>query len=149
MAKPTHISKPDTLAHVLGHLQGSFCLVFLFPDRIEAARDPYGIRPLCVGRLDDGAYVVTSETCALDIIDAEFVREVEPGEIITLDKNGLHSRFFDGPKAVAPAHCIFEQVYFADPSSTIFGENVHMVRDRKSTRLNSSHTDISRMPSSA
>jgi amidophosphoribosyltransferase len=135
MAKPTHISKPDTLAHVLGHLQGAFCLLFLFPEKIEAARDPYGIRPLCIGRLEDDAYAVTSETCALDIIDAEFIREVEPGEIVTLDKDGLHSRFFDGPKAVTPAHCIFEQVYFADPSSTIFGENVHLVRHQMGRQL--------------
>ena len=128
LAKPTHISKPDPLAHVLNHLQGAYCLLFLLPDRIEAARDPRGIRPLCLGKLEGGSYVVASETCALDIVDAEFVREVEPGEIVTLDKNGLHSRFFDGPRAVVPAHCTFEQVYFADPSSTVFGENVHLVR---------------------
>ena len=96
-----------------------------------AARDPYGIRPLCLGTLGDGIYVAASETCALDIIDAEFIREVEPGEIVTLDKHGITSRYFDGPKAVTPAHCIFEQIYFADPSSTIFGENVHHVRHLK------------------
>jgi amidophosphoribosyltransferase len=135
LAKPTHISKPDPLAHVLNHLQGAYCLLFLFPDHIEAARDPYGVRPLCLGRLEDGAYVVASETCALDIVDAEFIREVEPGEIVTIDKNGLHSRFFDGPKTVAPAHCVFEQVYFADPSSTIFDENVHMVRSEMGRQL--------------
>jgi len=135
LAKPTHISKPDTLAHVLNHLQGAYCLLFLFPDRIEAARDPYGIRPLCIGQLDSGAYVVASETCALDIIDANFVREVEPGEIVTLDKHGIRSRFFDGPGNVTPAHCIFEQVYFSDPSSEIFGENVHVVRHRMGKQL--------------
>jgi len=135
MAKPSHINKPDTLAHVLAHLQGAFCLLFLFPDRIEAARDAYGIKPLCIGRLEDGAYMVASETCALDIVDAEFVREVEPGEIVTLDKNGLHSRYFDGPNLVRPSYCIFEHVYFADPSSTIFGENVHQVRHKMGRQL--------------
>jgi len=135
LAKPSHISKPDTLAHVLSHLQGAYCLLFLLPDKIVAARDPYGIRPLCIGQLDDGAYVVASETCALDIVDAKFLREVEPGEIVTIDKKGIHSRFFDGPNSVTPAHCIFEQVYFADPSSTIFGENVHQVRHAMGQQL--------------
>ncbi len=135
MAKPAHISKADTLGHVLSHLQGSFSLLVLSPDKIEAARDPFGIRPLCIGQLDSGAYVVASETCALDIVDATFVREVEPGEIVTLDKNGLHSRFYETPGNVTPHHCIFEQVYFANPSSRIFGENVHLVRHRMGAQL--------------
>lgn len=135
LAKPTHIGKPDTMAHVLNHLQGAFCLLFLFPDRLVAARDPYGIRPLCIGRLEEGSYVVASETCALDIVDAEFIREVAPGEIVTLDADGLHSRFFDGPDSITPAHCVFEQVYFADPSSTIFAENVHVVRTMMGRQL--------------
>ncbi len=139
MAKPSHIAKPDTMAHVLGHLQGAFCLLFLFPDQIVAARDAHGIRPLCIGKLEDGAYVVASETCALDIVEAQFLREVEPGEIVTIDKNGLHSRHFDGAhediQHQKPAHCIFEQVYFADPSSMVFGENVHLVRHAMGQQL--------------
>jgi len=128
LAKPTHVAKPDPLAHVLNHLQGAFSLLFLFPDRLEAARDPYGIRPLVIGRIEGGAYVSASETCALDIVDAQFVREVAPGEIVTINQDGLRGRFFDGPNAVQPAHCVFELVYFADPSSMIFGENVHLAR---------------------
>jgi len=135
LAKPSHITKPDTLAHVLGHLQGAFCLLLMYPDRIIAARDAHGIRPLCIGKLPDGAYVVASETCALDIVDADFLREVEPGEIVTIDKNGLHSRFYDPPQNTTPAHCIFEQIYFSDPSSTIFGENVHLVRHAMGKQL--------------
>ncbi|MBN1764276.1 MAG: amidophosphoribosyltransferase [Sedimentisphaerales bacterium] len=135
LAKPTHITKPDPMAHVLGHLQGSYCLLFLLPDRIVAARDPHGVRPLCIGKTPNGAYVVASETCALDIIDAEFIREAEPGEIITLDDNGLHSRFFDTPGTTKPSYCIFEQVYFSDPSSTVFGENVHLVRHEMGKQL--------------
>lgn len=135
LAKPNHVNKPDPLIHVLNHLQGAYCLLFLFPDRIEAVRDPFGIRPLCIGRLDDGSFVVSSETCALDMIDATYVRDVEPGEIVTLNEKGLHSRFFDGPASVKPAHCIFEQVYFSDPSSTIFGENVHVVRAEMGRQL--------------
>lgn len=139
MAKPTHITKPDPLGHVLNHLQGAYSLVFLFPDRIEAARDPYGIRPLCLGKTTNGTYCVASETCALDAINAEYIRDVEPGEIITLDKNGMSSRFFVEPGTVTPGHCTFEHVYFAKQSSTIFGENVHDFRVRSGHQLAKEH----------
>jgi amidophosphoribosyltransferase len=139
MAKPTHVTKPDPLGHVLNHLQGAYSLVFLFPDRIEAARDPYGIRPLCIGKTRKGAYCVASETCALDALDAEYLRDVEPGEIITLDKNGISSRFFVAPGTVTPGHCIFEHVYFSKQSSMIFGESVHDVRVRSGRQLAIEH----------
>lgn len=139
MAKPTHITKPDPLGHVLNHLQGAYSLVFLFPDRIEAARDPYGIRPLCLGKTRNGAYCVASETCALDALGAEYIRDVEPGEIITLDKDGISSRFFVTPGTVTPGHCIFEHVYFAKQSSVIFGESVHDVRIRSGRQLAIEH----------
>ena len=135
LAKPTHVSNTDPLAHVLNHLQGAYCLLFLFADRIEAARDPYGIRPLCIGQTEKGAYVVASETCGLDAVGARFIREVEPGEIVRLDKDGLSSRFFVTPGTVKPAHCIFEHVYFAKQSSTIFEENVHGFRKKLGRRL--------------
>ena len=139
LAKPTHVSKPDPLAHVLNHLQGAFSLLFLFADRIEAARDPYGIRPLCIGQTDQGAYVVASETCAFEAVGAKFVREVEPGEIVRLDKDGLSSRFFVTPGTVTPAHCIFEHVYFAKQTSTIFDENVHGFRKKLGRQLAVEH----------
>jgi amidophosphoribosyltransferase len=110
LAKPSHASKPDPLAHMLNHLQGAYCLLFLFDNRIEAVRDPYGIRPLCIGQTEKGAYVVASETCAFDAIGAKFIREVEPGEIVRLDENGLTSRFFIEPGTVTPAHCTFEHI---------------------------------------
>ena len=135
MAKPTHVTKSDPLGHVLEHLQGAYSLIFLFPDRIEAARDPYGIRPLCLGKTSNGAYCVASETCAFDAIDAEYIREIEPGEIVTLDKHGISSRFFVKPGMVTPAHCMFEHVYFAKQSSEIFGENVHEVRKKCGIQL--------------
>ena len=135
MAKPSHVTKPDPLGHVLNHLQGAFSLVFLFPDRIEAARDPFGIRPLCIGKTENGSYCVASETCALDAMEAEYVRDVEPGEIVTLDKDGISSRFFVKQGVVKPAHCIFEHVYFAKQSSNIFGESVHEVRKRSGAQL--------------
>jgi amidophosphoribosyltransferase len=135
LAKPTHISKPDPLAHVLNHLQGAYCLLFLFSDCIEAARDPYGIRPLCIGQTNQDCYCIASETCAFDAIGAKFIREVEPGEIIKLDKDGLSSRFFVNPGSVTPAHCIFEHIYFAKQNSYIFGENVHEFRKKLGRQL--------------
>ncbi len=135
LAKPSHVNRPDPLAHVLNHLQGAYSLVLLFADYIEAARDPYGVRPLSIGRTDRGAYVVASESCAFDAIGAEFVREVEPGEIVRLDKNGLSSRFFVTPGTITPGHCIFEHIYFAKQNSRIFGENVHEFRKKLGRRL--------------
>ncbi|MGD8500296.1 MAG: amidophosphoribosyltransferase [Phycisphaerales bacterium] len=139
LAKPTHVSNPDPLAHVLNHLQGAYSLLFLFADRIEAARDPYGIRPLCLGQTEKGCYVVASETCAFDAIGARFIREVEPGEIVRLGKDGLCSRFFVTPGTVTPAHCIFEHVYFAKQNSSIFGENVHEFRKKLGRQLAVEH----------
>ncbi|HLB73865.1 MAG TPA: amidophosphoribosyltransferase, partial [Sedimentisphaerales bacterium] len=139
LAKPSHVSKADPLAHVLKHLQGSYSLVFLFADYIEAARDPFGVRPLCIGRTVEGAYCVASETCAFDAIDAEFVREVEPGEIVRLDRKGVTSRFFVEPGTVTPAHCIFEHIYFAKQNSIIFGENVHEFRKKLGRQLAIEH----------
>jgi amidophosphoribosyltransferase len=139
LAKPSHVDKGDPLGHVLSHLQGAYSLVFLFEDRIEAARDPYGIRPLCLGRTEKGAYVVASESCALDAIDAAFIREIEPGEIVTLRKNAVDSRFFIRPGTVTPAHCLFEHIYFAKQNSVIFGENVHQFRKKLGRQLAIEH----------
>jgi amidophosphoribosyltransferase len=139
LAKPSHIAKPDVLGHVLNHLQGAYCLLFLFADSIEAARDPYGIRPLSIGQTQSGAYVVASETCAFDTIGARFIRDVQPGEIVRLDNSGLSSRYFVPPGSVKPGHCTFEHVYFAKQNSCIFGENVHEVRKRLGRRLAVEH----------
>lgn len=127
LAKPTHVEKHDPLPHVLKHLQGAYSLLFLFPNRIEACRDPWGIRPLSLGKLPDGQWCVASETCAFDAIGAEYIREVEPGEIVRIDDHGLQSRQFD-PPASEQARCVFEHVYFANPASKIFGQTVHIVR---------------------
>jgi len=135
MAKPGHLDKPNVVAHILSHLQGAYSLLFLFPDRMVAARDPFGFRPLILGRLANGATVVASETCALDIVDAEFVREVLPGEVVTISDAGIKSERVTASENVRPAYCIFEQVYFADPASDVFGENVHQVRQAMGMRL--------------
>ncbi|MCC6358012.1 MAG: amidophosphoribosyltransferase [Phycisphaerales bacterium] len=126
LADESRRQQPDPLAAVMRRLSGSFSLLLLYPDRIEAVRDPTGNRPLALGR-KDGAWIVASETCALDIVQAEYVRDVEPGEIVTMRVDGISSRRF-APKTARKAHCIFELVYFADPSSHVFGENVHAVR---------------------
>lgn len=139
LAKPTHVTKSDPLGHVLKHLQGAYSLVFLFPDRIEAARGPYGIRPLCIGKTPNGSYCIASETCAFDIIDAEYIRDVDPGEIVRIDDDGLTSRFFVEPGTVTPAHCIFEHVYFSKQSSVIFGDSVHDVRMKSGHQLAKEH----------
>ncbi|MBU0641543.1 MAG: amidophosphoribosyltransferase [Planctomycetes bacterium] len=126
--------RPDPLAAVLRHLRGSYSLLMLHPDRIEAARDPTGNRPLCLGRIAD-TWIVASETCALDLVGAQYVRDVEPGEIVTLTPNGIQSRRFIERRACRPAQCIFEHIYFADPSSLVFGENVHLVRKQMGRAL--------------
>ncbi|MFA5866138.1 MAG: amidophosphoribosyltransferase [Phycisphaerae bacterium] len=143
LAKPEHVELPDPLGHVLSHLQGSFSLVILVPGKVIAARDPFGIRPLSIGKLD-GHYCVASETCAFDVIGAKYVRDVEPGEIVEIDQHGLKSRYFISPEqreaeGIKPAHCIFEHVYFADPASDVFGFNVHTTRFKLGQQLAREH----------
>jgi amidophosphoribosyltransferase len=111
----------DALSTSLSKLKGAFSLLFLTPDSLVAARDPWGFRPLVLGRLGE-ATIVCSETCALDLIDAEYVRDVEPGELIVVDASGLRS--FRPLPAAEPRHCVFEHVYFARPDSQVFGRNV-------------------------
>ncbi|RMH25850.1 MAG: amidophosphoribosyltransferase [Planctomycetota bacterium] len=134
LASPDQQASRDPLASTLRRLQGAFSLVFLFPDRIEAARDPWGWRPLVLGRTPAGRPVVASETVALDAIGASFDREVEPGEIVTLSDAGVTSRRFAEP-AARRAHCVFEHVYFANPSSRLYGQAVQVVRERLGERL--------------
>lgn len=122
----------ERIADALQRIRGAYCLLFQTETRMIAVRDPHGYRPLCLGKLGN-AYVVASESCALDLIEAEFIREIEPGEIVEITKNGMTSHF---PfKKVAPAPCIFEFVYFARPDSTIFGKNVYLVRKELGRQL--------------
>ncbi len=128
LASPEQQRAVDPLAATLRHLQGAFSLVFLFPDRLEAARDPWGWRPLVLGQLPTGQMVVASETVALDVVGAKTVREIEPGEIVTISDAGVSSRRFT-EVAERPAHCVFEHVYFANPASNVFGQNVQIARE--------------------
>ena len=129
LASPAQQKAVDSVGACLRHLQGAFSLLFLFPDRIECARDPWGWRPLVIGMLPGGEHVVASETVALDVMGARLIREVEPGEIVTINDAGLHSRRFTDP-APRTAHCVFEHVYFANPASVVFGQNVQVTRER-------------------
>jgi amidophosphoribosyltransferase len=122
----------DRLIDALRQCEGAYTMVFLNRDSLIGVRDPYGFRPLCLGRIN-GSYVLASETCSLDITGAEFIREIEPGEVVTITKDGIDSvKPFD---PVSPASCVFECIYFARPDSNIFGDNVHQVRKRLGRRL--------------
>ncbi|WP_433266365.1 amidophosphoribosyltransferase [Actinosynnema sp. CS-041913] len=120
---------------LLPTLRGAFCLTFSDESTLYAARDPHGVRPLVLGRLERG-WVVASETAALDIVGASFVREVEPGELIAIDENGLRSSRFASPE---PKGCIFEYVYLARPDTTIAGRSVHATRVEIGRRLAHEH----------
>jgi amidophosphoribosyltransferase len=122
----------DAIAASLSKVMGAFSLLFLTRDALVAARDPWGFRPLVLGRLH-GVPIVCSETCALDLIDAEYVREVEPGELIVIDRSGLRSFHPFPPEP--PSQCIFEHVYFARPDSQVFGGNVLESRLRLGRQL--------------
>ncbi len=121
----------DAALRLLPRLEGAFCLTFTDGETLYAARDRHGVRPLVLGRLANG-WVVASETAALDIVGASFVREVEPGEFIAIDEAGLRTQRFAEAK---PKGCIFEYVYLARPDTTIAGHGVHSVRVRIGRKL--------------
>ena len=124
------------IADALNQVEGAYSLLVLTRDEIYAIRDPRGFRPLCLGRLD-GAWVVASETCAFDLIDAEYVREVEPGEMVRISRSGLESMRFAPEKP--HQQCIFEHVYFARPDSLVFGLPVNRSRERLGRLLAQEH----------
>src|SRR5215213_3000528 len=120
------------IPEVLSRTEGAFSMLFLTPDALIAVRDPRGFRPLALGRLD-GAWVVASETCAFDLIGAEYVRDVEPGEMIVVTRGGLRSTF---PLPARPrSFCVFEHVYFSRPDSLIYGRSVNESRHKMGKRL--------------
>ncbi|MBF0344716.1 MAG: amidophosphoribosyltransferase [Nitrospirae bacterium] len=123
----------EKIAEVAQVIEGAYSLLILLENELIAIRDPFGVRPLCLGQFN-GAYVVASETCAFDLIGAAYVRDIEPGEMLTINDNGLHSvKAVDSFKR---AHCVFEFIYFARPDSKIFGGlNVHSIRKKLGKRL--------------
>jgi len=124
-ARSKALSVEDSVVEAVSQVQGAFSLAMMTRDRMIAVRDPHGFRPLALGRLGD-AVVISSETCAMDLIGATYVRDVEPGEILVASADGLRSI-----KPFAPAHiaqCVFEHVYFSRPDSYVFGKSVNEVR---------------------
>ena len=137
------ISRPNpaigggALAQALSRVHGAYSLVLMGEKELIGARDPFGFRPLVIGKLDDGI-IFSSETCALDLIGAEFVREVEPGEVVVADEDGLRS-FKPHNEPSREALCIFEFVYFARPDSQLGGRNVSHARIRMGRELARMH----------
>ena len=123
-------AKNNELQHILkqalSKLTGAYCIVAMAKDRLVAARDPYGFRPLSLGKTAAGGYCVASETCAFDLIGAEYIRDIKPGEILTIKDNKLTSSYL--PKAPRTAKCVFEFIYFSRPDSMIFGSNCDKIR---------------------
>ena len=121
---------------IASRLEGAYSFVLMINDAIYALRDPHGFRPLCIGKMD-GGYIVASETCALDMVQATYVRDVEPGEVVIIDKGGLHS--MKQPEAKRKAFCIFEYIYFARPDSNIFTQSVYLTRKNLGRALAREH----------
>jgi len=134
LAKSRNGDMKKWFVNVLDQLQGAFSLVFLVEDVLVGARDLHGFRPLCLGKIDN-SYILASESCALDLIHAEFIREIEPGEVIFIKNGKIESCYLTGMEKAKKAHCIFENIYFARPDSDIFGENIYQVRKRLGVQL--------------
>jgi amidophosphoribosyltransferase len=131
-AKAPGQNQVERIRSAMRRMQGAFSVVAMTKDALYAARDPWGVRPLALGRLK-GHWVVGSETCALDTIGAEFVRDIEPGEIIRVDDEGLHSEI--GVPEVRHALCVFEFIYFARPDSIIDGRLLYLAREQMGRQL--------------
>jgi amidophosphoribosyltransferase len=128
----------DRLRVFMIQAQGAYSLTILTRKAVYAVRDPWGFRPLCIGKINSVGWAISSESCALGTVGAEFVREVKPGEIVRLDENGMTSNFGTPPKE-NPALCIFEYIYFARPDSILEGQSVHRVRRHLGAQLAREH----------
>ncbi len=133
IARSKGASMEERIAEMMQSVYGSYALVLMTRHCVYGVRDPWGIRPLCIGQLGDDTYLLASESCALDVLGASFVRDVEPGEIITIDKDGLHS--YATAKRGSAGTCLFEYVYFARPDSVIDQVPVYQARRRAGQML--------------
>ena len=122
----------DAIKEAIGKIKGSYSLLILSKDKLFAIRDPHGFRPLVLGDRE-GEHIIASETCALDIIDAQFIREVDPGEIIIIDKNGLRSQMMLPVDRVSM--CVFELIYFSRPDSYLYNKNIFEIRHKMGQEL--------------
>ncbi|ETW92258.1 MAG: hypothetical protein ETSY2_53975, partial [Candidatus Entotheonella gemina] len=123
----------DCVIEALRQVQGAYSLLVMGRAELFAVRDPHGFRPMCIGQFENGGYVVASETCALDLIDATYVRDVLPGELIRFSADGVQSYFPFGP--ATNRHCVLELIYFARTDSDVFGHNVYLMRKAFGARL--------------
>ncbi len=137
MALSAADSAEEALVEAARQVRGAWSLVMLTGEAVLVMRDPHGFRPLALGRLGDG-YVVASETCALDLVGAETLRDIAPGELVRIDPQGVRSRRAQ-PAAEPLQHCIFEHIYFSRPDSRVFGETVDRVRRRIGRQLAAEH----------
>ena len=128
----------EALCRAMGRIKGAYSLAVMSPSKLIAARDPNGFRPLCYGVRPDGAYIIASESCALDAVGAQLVRDVEPGEIVVFEREGVRSIKTHCGKA-KPSLCVFEYIYFARPDSVIDGASVHNARLRAGAFLALKH----------
>ncbi len=126
----------DMIIDAVSEVSGAYSLLLMTKDRLIGVRDPFGLRPLCIGRLGDST-ILTSESCALDIIGAEYVRDVSPGELVMIDERGITS--LQAEESTVQAKCIFEFIYFSRPDSIVFEENVDKIRRRLGTILAKNH----------
>ena len=129
MAKPTYKNTVESVLGALKRVEGAYSMVLLTEKELIGMRDPHGFRPLCLGKLN-GGYVIASETCAFDLIEAEFVREIKPGEVLVITEKGPKSYYPFKDENRRIAQCIFEHVYFVRPDSHTFGESVGLVLER-------------------
>jgi amidophosphoribosyltransferase len=125
----------EALASVLPRLQGAFSMVFMNEHQVIGVRDPNGFRPLCLGKLEQGGWVLASESPALDVVGADFVREIDPGEVVVIDATGVRSVRPFPPERLNPKLCVFEFVYFARPDTRLYGKSVHFARVRQGELL--------------
>jgi amidophosphoribosyltransferase len=138
LAQPPKSGHESALVETMRRIEGAYSLVILTENELIGARDPHGFRPLALGRMDNGAFVLASETCAFDLIQAKYVRDIEPGEIVIINSEGVRSiQAF--PEPHREAFCIFEYVYFARPDSNIANRNVYKVRVEMGRQLAREH----------
>lgn len=128
----------EQILDALRKVEGAYCFVILTDDKLIAARDPHGFRPMCIGKLN-GSYITTSETCALDINSAEYIRDIEPGELVVISKDSKEIKSYRINEIKKIKHCIFEFIYFSRPDSRIFGTNVDKIRRKLGKVLAEKH----------
>ncbi|MBV8245550.1 MAG: amidophosphoribosyltransferase [Candidatus Eremiobacteraeota bacterium] len=127
----------ERIHYLMKHARGAYSVVLCTREEVYAFRDPWGVRPLCVGSFDGGGYVVASESCALATVGASFIRELAPGEILRIDKAGMHSEIVEHKET--PALCMFEYIYFARPDSELFGKQIYLARYNMGRELAKEH----------